>query len=260
MKKLHKPAVSIIVSTYYSKGLGILLDKLKEQTFKDFEVIVTDDGSKDFKYIKDYPFHLKYVWHQDTGRHWSAAHNEGMRLAQGEQVLFIHDDIIPEPNLIKRLVENSGPYTVTSGIRRTIPEEEAALKNPAAFTVDEDHRVQLHKDYFEVLNLDLTKPIDLQQYFRNPYQMVSGCILMMPAKILKQIGGCAEDYPGQGYEDYDLVLRLMRAGCSVYLDCQAIGYHFPEPAMPVEQAQTNMDEFSRRESQVGYINNFNYGL
>ena len=67
-----KPLVTVICSTYNNPHfLEMVLLSLKEQTFKDFEVIIADDGSKPetkkliSKYQLKLPFLLIHAWHED---------------------------------------------------------------------------------------------------------------------------------------------------------------------------------------------------
>ena len=48
MNKRKKPKISVVICAYnVSKGINNILNSLKKQTFKDFEVIVVNDGSTD---------------------------------------------------------------------------------------------------------------------------------------------------------------------------------------------------------------------
>ena len=49
----HK--VAVIIPTYNSYEVTInLIEALRNQTFKYFDIIIVDDGSDDWKYIKEY--------------------------------------------------------------------------------------------------------------------------------------------------------------------------------------------------------------
>lgn len=87
---------SIILPVYNaSKTIARTLDSIVNQIFKDFEVIIIDDGSNDdtakicFEYVKtDEKF--RYYFQQNSGV--SAARNKGIELSTGDFIVFIDSD------------------------------------------------------------------------------------------------------------------------------------------------------------------------
>lgn len=93
--------VSIVVPCYkVEKYIGELIESLQNQTFKDIEVILVDDGSPDRtgdicdEYtLKDSRLH---VIHKVNGG-VSAARNDGLKAATGKYVIFSDsDDYLPK--------------------------------------------------------------------------------------------------------------------------------------------------------------------
>lgn len=87
---------SIIVPAYNSAlFISKCIDSVLSQTFRDFELILIDDGSRDNtldicqSYAENDP-RIKVI-HKDNGGHTSAR-NEGLKYAQGEYVLFVDSD------------------------------------------------------------------------------------------------------------------------------------------------------------------------
>lgn len=89
--------ISVVVPTYNRpQYVEALLEALLNQTFKDFEVIISDDGSKDSPYevVKkfDGKLDIKYIWQRDKKPfNESEARNLGIKIAFGE-ILVLHDD------------------------------------------------------------------------------------------------------------------------------------------------------------------------
>lgn len=91
---------SIIIPTYKgSDSLPIALSCLVNQTFKDFEVIVSDDNGKDsdnqlktqkvIEYFKD-KLTIKYLINKHVNG--SYARNQGLKNAEGKYICFLDDD------------------------------------------------------------------------------------------------------------------------------------------------------------------------
>ena len=91
------PKVSVIVPVYnVEKYLSKCLDSLVNQTLKDIEIIVVNDGTKDNsqsiidKYTKKYSKKIKSYIKENGGL--SSARNYGLKYAKGEYISFIDSD------------------------------------------------------------------------------------------------------------------------------------------------------------------------
>lgn len=104
------PKISIIVPVYNKeKYLRDCVDSILQQTYKDFELILVDDGSKDSSWniIKEYADKEERVVpvHQENAG-VSAARNAGLDRAQGKWICFVDaDDYLPKDG-IQILVEH----------------------------------------------------------------------------------------------------------------------------------------------------------
>lgn len=92
----NKYAVSVIVTTYNRrKYLSRALNSLLNQTYKNFEVIIVDDGSNDgsekiiFKYLKANN-NFKYIRHSNRKNPLSV--NSGILLSQGKYITLLDSD------------------------------------------------------------------------------------------------------------------------------------------------------------------------
>ncbi|MBM3703409.1 MAG: glycosyltransferase family 2 protein, partial [Actinobacteria bacterium] len=87
------PLVSVIIPTYNrDKYITLAIDSVLNQTFKDYEIIVIDDGSTDNTQIvlKPYRDKIIYIYQKNSGV--SAARNAGIRIAKGEWLAFLDSD------------------------------------------------------------------------------------------------------------------------------------------------------------------------
>jgi glycosyltransferase involved in cell wall biosynthesis len=93
------PEVSVIIPAYnYADYTVQAVDSVLAQTFKDFELIVVDDGSTDGtgEALKRFGDRIKYVYKQNGGV--SSARNLGVRLAKGKYIAFLDCDDLWLPN------------------------------------------------------------------------------------------------------------------------------------------------------------------
>lgn len=99
MTRFRHPQISIIVPVYNAeKYLHQCVDSILNQSFRDFELLLIDDGSKDDSgaICDEYASKDKRVrvWHQEN-QGVSVARNVGLEHAQGEWIYFPDsDDII----------------------------------------------------------------------------------------------------------------------------------------------------------------------
>lgn len=105
----ERPTVSILIITWNSRStLPRCLEGLKVQTFRDFEVIVVDNGSEDgcADGLEDSYPELNLTLHRlEENRGYATGNNLAARLARGEWLALLNADAFPEPDWLARLVE-----------------------------------------------------------------------------------------------------------------------------------------------------------
>lgn len=89
--------VTVIVPVYNVEDyLEPCLSSLVNQTMKDIEIIVVNDGSPDNsqeiidRFVKDYPELVKSIYKENGGQ--ASARNVAMNIAQGEYINFVDSD------------------------------------------------------------------------------------------------------------------------------------------------------------------------
>ncbi len=105
------PRVTVVIPNYNGiKYIDDCLRSLKKQTYKDFDVLVVDNGSTDFS-----PEHISAAWGKDndfglsvitlgenTG--FANAVNVGIRASKGEYVFLLNNDTVCSEQAIEMLV------------------------------------------------------------------------------------------------------------------------------------------------------------
>jgi glycosyltransferase involved in cell wall biosynthesis len=100
--------ISVIVSTYNAEAwLEKVLQGYAAQTYRDFELIVADDGSRPTtqalveRYAQDFPVPLRHIWHEDQGYRRQEILNQAILVARHEYVLFTDGDCIPRRDFVE---------------------------------------------------------------------------------------------------------------------------------------------------------------
>lgn len=95
------PVISVIIPSYqHAKELPACLESLFAQTFKDFEVILVNDGSTDRtdEVVRPYLDRITYIAQENRGG--NAARNRGAKEAKGSYLLFCDADIMMERDFL----------------------------------------------------------------------------------------------------------------------------------------------------------------
>lgn len=259
--------VSLIIPTYdKTRYLDYTLASLVHQRYRDFEVIVVDDGGNDGaeqvaeRYRDSYP--VTYLRQANAGR--AAARNLGLENAVGDLIVFNDDDRIAHPDLIAehvRFARQRPEATAAIGWKRRaltlwepgrLPITERDLLTLAARSpelacrmADEGFALispqQLLDDFTTaVAAIDLGDEEDnyhavLDEYgteltrFRFGWALGTTANLALSAKLLDTVGHFDESFSGWGMEDTDLSYRLHVVGVKFAVNPAAINYHQVHP-------------------------------
>jgi glycosyltransferase involved in cell wall biosynthesis len=94
-QRSQTPTVSVIIPAWNTAGLiAECIDSVLAQTYRDFEIIVVNDGSPDTdlleRVLAPYEKQIRYVRQENRGP--SAARNLGILLATGKYIAFLDSD------------------------------------------------------------------------------------------------------------------------------------------------------------------------
>lgn len=218
------PSVSLICSTYNNPlFLELVLDSIKHQSFKDFELIIADDGSTSEtselikKYQVNFPVPIVHVWHEDNGWRKCQIHNKAILKAQGKLLAFIDGDCVLAPGFLQdhydvfnreqrkyvlmgRRVELGPELTKSLDLKNY----RSKLINGFAFSLLKSCLRDDSRGYSRILSL---KYALLRKLFKaNNVHDLLGSNFSLPKASMIEVNGFNEDY--QRGEDGELFVRL----------------------------------------------------
>lgn len=156
--------ISVVVPIYnVERYLGQCLDSILSQTFRDFQLILVDDGSTDDcleicrSYEKRDP--RVTVLHQKNAG-LSAARNTGIEYATGEYITFIDSDDFVLPDMLEKLysmcVESQADMSCCGYIRCGAQETAADISVASADSVVSVYTHERMKQYLSGSHIGVT--------------------------------------------------------------------------------------------------------
>ena len=226
------PRVSVVIPAYAAaRFIATTLDSVAAQTYRDFEIVVVDDGSPDdTKPVVDSwlaKTETPGVCVRRPNGRIAAARNTGLREAKGELIAFLdHDDLWTPDKLAL-----------------TVAEFDA---HPGAVLVG--HDLEVVQDG-RVLRTERKGPAAADMYRRLLFvgNAVSPSAATVRRNKALEIGGFREDPQFNTVEDYDFWLRLSRVGPFRFLD-RSLGSYTVVPGSAsrrVEYHHSNLEALLR---------------
>ena len=208
--------ISVIIPTYnrYSK-LKKVLRALECQTIgkNNFEVIIVNDGSTEAGYSnfaaesKEYPFSIKYFSQKNKGA--AAARNLGIGYFEGDYIIFIGDDTIPDKNLLKEHLHVHQHSREQCGVLGMVEwDKDLELNDIMRFIAP----------YGPQFNYKIHDPNNCG------YKRFYTSNISLPAGLLKE-DKFSENFKSCNFEDVELGYRLEKKGIRIILNKKAVVYH-----------------------------------
>lgn len=193
--------------------LDLVMGTLAEQSFRDFEVIVVDNGSSD-----DSVAHVREGWPDaqvielGENRGFSAAVNRGIAAGRGPYVALLNTDLELSPDWLELLVEEF--------------ERDPRLGFATGKVMRHDDRGVIEQAGHDFYTCGRFEPRGLDERDQGQYEeraptaIVTAAAAMYRREALERAGGFDEDY-FLYCEDVDVCLRVLLRGYT--------GLYVPEP-------------------------------
>lgn len=219
--------VSLIISVYKDvESLSVILDALKFQTHKDFEIVVSEDGEyegmKEFLRNIAHENEVTHLTQPDVGWRKNKALNNAIRQSKGDYLIFIDGDCVPHHRFVESHLRFSSERAIVAGRRVKLGPRYTRI-----FRDDIRHLPRLQRkvvfDFFG-MRKDGAKFYEEGVYVdpdswagkllaKRKFRTLKGCNMSFCKRDIERINGFDEDYilPAIG-EDIDLIWRCHAAG------------------------------------------------
>lgn len=221
--------VSVIIPTYKDvEALELILDALKLQTYKNFEVIIAeDDNSENVKefllsYYSDYV--IKHFSHEDKGWRKSKALNGAIQLSDGNYLIFFDGDCLPYSTFVEAHVVLSEEKRVLCG--RRVNTGDGLTRQLRSKEINVNQIEHNFLSFWSKFKKDKARHIEQGLYlfpstffyrfiirFLDKKKRLVGCNFSAFKDDILQINGFDESYPsGDVADDVDVEWRLNAIG------------------------------------------------
>ena len=226
---MHQSISSTLVVSVYkdARNLECILSCLARQTRKDFEVIVSEDGSSEdmaaaLQQFQSHesPLSIQHLTQEDIGFRKNRALNQAIRAARSNHLIFIDGDCAPPNKFVEAHLESHEAKAICSGRRvelglgwserlRTDPSLIDRLSTNIGYLLSGPSIwLDRSKNYESGFRSNLLQ----RMHTRKKLDLV-GCNFSCSKAALEEINGFDESYeaPGLG-EDTDIQWRLEAKG------------------------------------------------
>jgi len=216
--------ISIIVSTYNRPdALEACIKSLLQQTEQNFEIIIADDGStietqqliNNYRALSSVP--IVHVYQPDYGFQLSRIRNKAVASSKGNYLIFLDGDCMVRPNFVAKHRQLATPNYFVAGNRVLLTQaftEEVLIKKQSLYLKKLLFFIGLRLGKkINRLSPVLSLPLGLFRYLQpHNWRKAVGCNTAIWKNDFILANGYDELFEGWGFEDSDLVIRLIHAG------------------------------------------------
>ena len=213
------PLVSVVITNWNGrKFLAECIDSLKEQTFRDFETILVDNGSTDGSAElaeERYGGFLRII-RNSKNLGFTGGNNVGIHAAKGEFIVLLNNDTWTEPTWLEELVKAIGP------------DPRVGMWASKIYSYSRRNQIEAVGEliYWDGLNRargqyekDRGQYEAMEEIFFPP-----GCGGMYRKRVFDEVGLFDEDFFAYG-DDAEIGIRARLAGWRCFYVPKAILYH-----------------------------------
>jgi len=213
------PRLSVVIVNWNGlEHLPVCLDSLADQTFRDFEVILVDNGSRDgsVEFVRSrHPWVRLVALPENTG--FASGNNRGLEHARGDYIVTLNNDTRVEPDWLQILVEAADAHPKVGMVASRV----CAFSDP---------------DLIDSIGMRICRDGMARGQFRNQrwsrlrlrdeeeILIPSACAALYKRAMIEESGFFDDDFFAYA-EDVDLGLRGRLAGWDAVAATKAVVHH-----------------------------------
>ena len=206
---------ALIVTTYNQpQNLGLFFQSMQRQTRFPAELVVVDDGS-DYRtravvdcWATQISSTVKYVWQPDASFRAARPRNLGVLTSTSDHLIFVDGDCLLPPSFIQNHRKLAHAGKLVAGGR-------SLLSKRISEKIKQGHNRAKLINLFAGMKFFCLPLGPLRDLKYENWTCARTCNLGVMRVDFENIGGFDEAFVGWGREDSDLVVRLLRSGCSI---------------------------------------------
>ena len=222
------PKVSVVIPVFNGAGvIGETIESVLNQTFRNHEIIVVDDGSTDGsgEVLKQFSKHITLCRQQNQGV--AITRNRGISIAKGEWIAFLDQDDLWYPQKLATQIDYVEKYPGVDFFYSDMN------------TIDEKGNI-LNRNYLVTENQqpkELTK-LSFSLIFDNcPFPFPS--TVLAKKEVLLKAGGFNPLFRANHHEDVELFVKVARITPIHFIPESLIAYRVRQSASPVTSWEWN---------------------
>lgn len=222
--KVDQPLVSIISVNFNQIQVTLeLLDSLRKISFRDFEIMLVDNGSSENStqlISEKYP-EVNYIFSKEN-LGFSGGNNLGIRASNGEYLFFVNNDAEVTEGCIETLLQLFNSLSQLGIVSPQICYDPKLTNNQQIIQYAGATHVHSMTARNEILG---EKQIDKGQFnIAKETAYVHGAAMMIKREVIDNVGVMPEEF-FLYYEELDWSEQIRNAGYKVYVEPNALVYH-----------------------------------
>lgn len=255
---------TVIISVYKNvRALGLILESLRVQTCKDFDIIISEDGENASmcQFVEQYDWFCAYqhLTQKDEGWRKNRALNRAIMAASNDWLIFIDGDCVVHRRFVEMHLRYADSNRILLGKRVKLSENISSKLLDGELLLTDLPRLMWRLLFSNRGCRYVDEGIYLPFSFRST-RSLTGCNMSFSRQAIMSINGFDEEYicPAIG-EDVDIYWRLKANGYEPFsIRNRAIAYHLYHKENWTEQEENRaIMNRNKANNQIVCLNGIN---
>ena len=215
------PKVSVVILVYNHADLSkISIDSVLERSkYPNLELILVDNNSdaetlKMLQNYRDIP-NIKLIFNSENYG-FAKGNNIGMKLASGEYIILLNNDVRVTPGWIERLVYHARHNS------------SVGLVGPVTNSIGNESKIEIEYDWDNAKEIEEKSADYIYQHWGETLKLrnIAAFAWLKPSSVYKKLGGLDERFGRGLFEDDDYCVRVKKAGLTILCAEDSFVHHY----------------------------------